>query len=56
MYKKKIQNKFSLFDVKLSLLRREYLLLVANLLTNSLKNLHIPKRELFPFSYIHSDQ
>ena len=40
---------------KLSLIRREYLLLALNGLTNSPKILHITQRNYFNLNFIHSD-
>ena len=42
--------------VKLSLLRREYLLSALNVLRNSLKILERTKRDFFQLGYLHSDQ
>ena len=42
--------------IKLSLLRREYLSLAVNVLTNNPQNLHITKRYFFQLSFLHSDQ
>ena len=42
--------------VKFSLLKRECLSSAVNLLTNSLKIFHIPKRDFFQYNYLHSDQ
>ena len=42
--------------VKLSLLRREYLLSAVNALTNSLETLHITKRDFFELNCLFSDQ
>ena len=60
---KKIEKIFFFWDnciqigyVKLSLLSREYLSSAINVLKNSLKILHITKRDLFQLNYLHSDQ
>ena len=42
--------------VKLTLLRREYLQLVVNVLTESTKILYITQRDFFQFNFFHSDQ
>ena len=42
--------------IKLSLLRRENLSSAVNVLTNSLKILHVTKRDFFQLNYLHSDQ
>ena len=59
MLKKNCENPFSLSDnsicigsVKLSLLRIEYLSLAVNVLTNSLKILHITQRDFFQLNYL----
>ena len=61
--KKKKENIFRFSDnciwkgcYKLSLLRREYLLLAVNELTNSPKILHITRRDLFNMNCVHRDQ
>ena len=41
---------------KFSLLRREYLSLGVNVLRNSLKILHVTKRDFFQLNYLQSDQ
>ena len=43
-------------SVKFSLLRREYFSSSVSFLTNSLEILHIPKRDFYQLSYVHSDQ
>ena len=57
------ENVFSFWDnciwigcLKVSLLRREYLLWAVNVWRNSLKNLHITKREFLQLNCLHSDQ
>ena len=45
-----------IFCLRLSLLRREYLSSGVNMVTNSLKNLDITKRDFFQISCVHSDQ
>ena len=42
--------------VILSLLRREYLSSAVNLIPNSLKILHITKRDFFRLNCLHSDE
>ena len=42
--------------MKLSLLRREYMSLVVNVLTNSLKISHFTKRDFFKLNFIHNDE
>ena len=62
--KKKIKEKVFRFSrnciwigcLKLSLLRREYFSSVVIVLTESLKILHITKRDFFQRSYFRSDQ
>ena len=61
--KKNFENIFVFWDNyiwkcwnKLFLLRREYLLLAVNGLTNSPKILHIIQRDLFQLSCLHRDQ
>ena len=49
-------NNVTIACVNLSLLRRKYLSLEVNVLTNSLKILNSTKRDFFQLSYIHSDQ
>ena len=44
-----------LIMLKLSLLRREYLSSAVNVLTNSLKVLHIAKKYFIYFNYLQSD-
>ena len=44
-----------LIMLKLSLLRREYLSSAVNILTNSLKVLHIAKKYFIYFNYLQSD-
>ena len=61
--KKKIDTAFCFSDnciwigcIKLTLLRREYLWLVVNVLTNSAKILHIPKGGFFQLNCLYSYQ
>ena len=61
--KKKCEKAFCFSDnsiwsgsVKFSLLIREHLPSAVNVLTNSLKILHIPKRYFFQLNYIQRDQ
>ena len=63
MQRKMEKNDFCFSDnsiwigcVKLSLLRREYLPLAVNVLTNSIKILCSTKRDSFQLIYLHSDQ
>ena len=63
MQKKLHENIFFLCEkciliacVKFSLLRREYLSSVVNLLTNSLTIFHITKRDLFKLTCVRSHQ
>ena len=60
---KKIRKRFLFGDncvrigcVKLSLLRREYLLSAVNVLTNSYKALHLTKTDFFRLNYLPNDQ
>ena len=43
-------------SLRFSLLRREYLSSTVNVLINSLKILHVTKRDLFQLNYLHSDE
>ena len=60
-FKNAKNNLEKLFDfeiiacVKLSLVGREILISAVNVLTNSLRSLHITKREFFQHNYLHSD-
>ena len=42
--------------IKLSLLRREYILSAVNVLTKSPKTLHVPKSDFFQLNYFHIDK
>ena len=57
------ENVFCLWDncisigcVKLSLLRREYLSLAVNVLTNCFQILHVTKGDIFRINFLRSDQ
>ena len=61
--KKRWEENFRFWDHCISigcnnmfLLKREYLSSSGNVLTNSLKILHITKRDFFQLNYFHSDQ
>ena len=41
--------------LKLFLLRREYLSLAVNVLTNTYKALHLTKTDFFPLNYLQND-
>ena len=61
--RKKIEKNFCVWGkcirigcVNFSLLRREYLSSAVNVLANSLKILHVTKRDFFQLKYLYSDQ
>ena len=49
-------NGITIGCVKFCLLRREFLWWAVNVLRNSLRNLHITKRDFFQLNCLHSDQ
>ena len=57
---REIEKKFLVFEIiaseLVSLLRRENLSPVVNMLTSNLKLLHIPNRDFFNLKILHNDQ
>ena len=53
---KQVRKLFFVSEITASELRREYLSSLVNMLTNSLKNLDVTKREFFQFNCLDSHQ